>query len=63
MKVYYCEKSYYKRGGPAYLYIGGEGKVNPWRLQAGYWQDHGKTKNAMLFVVEHRFYGYSQPMK
>lgn len=61
-KTYY-ELSYYIRGGPVYLLIGGEDEVDPAGLQTGYFHDHGKENNAKLFLVEHRFYGKSQPLK
>lgn len=62
-KVYYSEKSYYRRGRPAFLWIEGETKANPNWFEVGYWQAYGKKIGAMLFMVEHRFYGDSQPLK
>jgi len=61
-QYYYANDKYYSDGGPNFLMIGGEGPIDTWdvssSLAMGQW---GKQYNAMLYSVEHRFYGDSQP--
>jgi hypothetical protein len=62
---YFMNSDYYSSGGPVFLLMGGEGTANPiwisglqvptqivaWAAEFG----------AMLFSIEHRFYGQTQP--
>ncbi len=54
---------FYKKGGPAYLFIGGESAASSLQMDAGYWAEHGRKKNAALFLLEHRCYGASRPTR
>ncbi|XP_054258619.1 putative serine protease K12H4.7 [Macrosteles quadrilineatus] len=58
---YQVVTDHYEAGGPVFLLIGGEGETNAlWMIQ-GAWVDYAKKYNALLFQVEHRYYGKSHP--
>lgn len=52
---------YYKTGGPVFIMIGGEGAASASWMHAGAWINYAKTHNALIFMLEHRFYGKSHP--
>ena len=54
---------YYKSGGPVFLSIGGEGPANPVWMENGAWIQYPQEHNAMLFMVEHRYYGQTHPTR
>jgi len=63
-QAFFSNKKHYKKGGPIFLFIGGEGAEDgSWiaddYIPLGQW---AKKYNAMLYAVEHRFYGSSQPL-
>jgi len=58
---YYVNKENYKEGGPVFLYIGGEGALEPEFIEAGHMAEMGKKFHALMFGLEHRFYGKSHP--
>jgi len=58
---YQVVKDHYQEGGPVFLMIGGEGEVNATWMVQGAWVEYAKEYNALLFQVEHRFYGKSHP--
>lgn len=53
---------YYKPGGPIFLEIAGEWDAEH-DINGGYWYNYANRYNAMLVVLEHRFYGQSSPVK
>jgi pimeloyl-ACP methyl ester carboxylesterase len=61
-QYFYANNASYSDGGPNFLMLGGEGPISYWDvstdLAMGQW---GQEYNAMLYSVEHRFYGQSQP--
>ncbi|KAI1321877.1 extracelular serine carboxypeptidase-like protein [Xylariaceae sp. FL0255] len=60
---YYFDDSYYKPGGPVYLYIGGEtdGPSRFSNLQTGIIQILMQATNGLGVILENRFYGESYP--
>ena len=44
-----------------FLYIGGEGELSPWELHSGHMAELSKKFHALMFALEHRFYGASHP--
>jgi len=58
---YYVNGENYKQGGPVFLYIGGEGELSPWELHSGHMAELSKKFHALMFALEHRFYGASHP--
>ncbi|EUC29559.1 hypothetical protein COCCADRAFT_106222 [Bipolaris zeicola 26-R-13] len=60
---YFFDKSYYKPGGPVFLYLGGEtwGEWQLENLQTGIIQILMKKFNGLGVVLENRYYGYSFP--
>merc|ERR1712179_17 len=52
---------HYKVGGPAFIMIGGEGEASPGWLNYGQWCKWAEENNAAMFLLEHRYYGQSQP--
>ncbi|KAI8946631.1 peptidase S28 [Xylaria longipes] len=59
---YFVETSYYKPGGPVFLYLGGEGPIdNDTHLDASLITQFMKRFNGIGIVLENRFYGTSVP--
>ena len=60
---YYFDSSYYKPGGPVYLYIGGEtsGPSRFPNLQTGIIQILMSATNGLGVILENRYYGESYP--
>jgi len=58
---YYVNAENYKPGGPVFLYIGGEGELSPWELHEGHMAQLSEKFHALMFALEHRFYGQSHP--
>nr|KAG5697556.1 hypothetical protein BaRGS_019777 [Batillaria attramentaria] len=58
---YFMNDKYYKDGGPVFLSIGGEGPANPVWMENGAWVQYAQQHKAMMFMVEHRFYGNTHP--
>lgn len=62
---YYFDSSYYKPGGPVYLYISGEtsGPSRFSNLQTGIIQILMQATNGLGVILENRYYGESYPFK
>ncbi|TRY70321.1 hypothetical protein TCAL_08250 [Tigriopus californicus] len=58
---YFVNDTFYKKGGPIFLMIGGEGEANPIWMVEGTWIDYAREMGALCFQLEHRFYGKSHP--
>ncbi|KAK7584024.1 hypothetical protein V9T40_004987 [Parthenolecanium corni] len=58
---YYKEESYYKKGGPVYLFISDRSDVDLSLVKGNYWFLHAQGQHAMIFILEHRFFSRSQP--
>lgn len=58
---YFVNTEFYKPGSPVFLMIGGEAEASDKWMSAGAWVDYAEKHNALLFQLEHRFYGKSQP--
>lgn len=56
-------KDNYKVGGPVFLQIGGEGEASARWMVSGAWVDYAKQYNALMFQLEHRYYGKSHPTR
>ncbi len=53
--------TFYKPGGPVFLMIGGEGRVDPTWMVMGQWINYAQEHHAMCLQLEHRYYGKSHP--
>lgn len=61
-KMRYFERlDYWKKDGPIYLFIYGEGPASPTFLKTGTFYELAKETNGAMFLSEHRFYGKSKP--
>ncbi|XP_006613615.1 putative serine protease K12H4.7 [Apis dorsata] len=58
---YFINGEYYKKGGPVFLMISGEGTATAKWMVKGQWIEYAKQFGALCFQVEHRFYGKSHP--
>jgi len=58
---YWANLDHYVEGGPAMIMIGGEAEASPGWLNYGLWSTLAEESNAAMFLLEHRFYGQSQP--
>lgn len=56
--------AYYKSGGPLFLFIGGEGSLDyiGGYLQDGLMANIAQKAGAIMYMLEHRFYGQSIPL-
>lgn len=61
--MFFSNDQFYKKGGPIFLFISGESPAEKdWIQYEGIpLTDWAKKYGAMLYLVEHRFYGKSQP--
>ncbi|XP_063919924.1 putative serine protease K12H4.7 [Zophobas morio] len=48
-------------GGPVFIMIGGEGEASVSWMTRGSWIDDAEKHGALLFQLEHRYYGKSHP--
>ena len=62
LQRYWMNETFFKPGGPIFLMLGGAGEADPMWMVEGAWVEYAKGYNAMLVMLEHRFYGYSQPL-
>ncbi|KAF2090941.1 extracelular serine carboxypeptidase-like protein [Saccharata proteae CBS 121410] len=62
---YFFDSSYYKPGGPVYLYIGGEtsGESRFSNLETGIIQILMEATNGLGVILENRYYGESYPFE
>ncbi|XP_046852436.1 putative serine protease K12H4.7 [Xenia sp. Carnegie-2017] len=58
---YWYNSTNWKKGGPVFLMIGGEGKANPIWMVEGTWTKYANEFGAFTFMLEHRYYGLSHP--
>ncbi|CAF0704571.1 unnamed protein product [Brachionus calyciflorus] len=59
---YWVNDEFFEReSGPVFLMIGGEGEENPIWMKKGNWVVLAQKYNALLVMLEHRFYGKSRP--
>ncbi|KAI3322394.1 peptidase S28 [Xylariaceae sp. AK1471] len=59
---YFVETSYYKPGGPVFLYLGGEGPIDgDTHLDSSLIEQFIKRFNGIGVVLENRYYGTSYP--
>merc|ERR1711970_646493 len=60
---YWENLEFYQEGGPAFIMIGGEGEASPGWLHYGQWYKWAEEVGAAMFLLEHRYYGKSQPVE
>jgi len=53
-------RSYYRPGGPIFFMFGAEGPADG-MVDYYIWQEYAAQYDALLVVLEHRFYGESFP--
>ena len=58
---YFVNDQYWKKGGPVFIQIGGEGSADPIWMTEGQWIKYAQTHGAICVMLEHRFYGKSHP--
>ncbi|OQR76365.1 putative serine protease K12H4.7-like [Tropilaelaps mercedesae] len=59
---YMVNEKFYKKGGPVFLLLGGEGEASPkWLSAPVHIMLMAKRFGALVFHLEHRFYGKSHP--
>ncbi|CAF2126984.1 unnamed protein product [Rotaria magnacalcarata] len=58
---YYVNDLYWKKNGPVFIQIGGEGPADPIWMVEGQWIKYAQTHGAICVMLEHRFYGKSHP--
>jgi hypothetical protein len=51
---YWTNFDQYVEGGPAMIFIGGEGEASPAWLTYGHWYSLAKAEGAAMFLLEHR---------
>merc|ERR1711962_1163507 len=58
---FWVNTEYFQEGGPAFIHIGGEAEANPIWLEYGLWHTLAQEHHAAMFILEHRYYGKSEP--
>ncbi|KAI9291230.1 peptidase S28 [Neoconidiobolus thromboides FSU 785] len=58
---YFVNDQYYQPGGPAFLYISGEDELDGSWAQYSLLAKAAEEHNGVVYALEHRFYGQSQP--
>jgi len=61
LQRYQVNDAVYKKGGPIFVMIGGEGAIDSGWLTFGQMYQNAKKHGALIFQPEHRFYGLSRP--
>lgn len=63
-KRYFVNDTFYKSGGPIFLQLGGEGTANPiWTVVGQVSTRFAPNYNALVVLLEHRYYGKSYPTR
>lgn len=60
---FYLSNNYNRNASPIFLMINGEAKASSKWMHQGAWIHYAKTFDALCFLLEHRFYGQSQPTR
>ncbi|XP_069679162.1 putative serine protease F56F10.1 [Periplaneta americana] len=60
---YFRNATFYVRGGPVFLMIGGEAAASAEWMVTGQWINYAQRYNALCFQLEHRYYGASHPLR
>ncbi|KAJ9069428.1 Thymus-specific serine protease [Entomophthora muscae] len=63
LQRYFVNDKYYRPGGPAFLFIGGESKISSTWVWWGQLAEAAKAHGGIIFALEHRYYGKSFPTK
>ncbi|KAL7746481.1 hypothetical protein RI367_008131 [Sorochytrium milnesiophthora] len=58
---YYVNDTFYRRGGPVFLYVGGEAPLTNASVRTGFQTQLAQKHRALLLSLEHRYYGPSKP--
>ena len=59
---FFISDRFYKKGGPVFIQLGGEGEADPvWLKEGQVATNYARQFNALLILIEHRFYGKSHP--
>ncbi|KAI9290729.1 peptidase S28, partial [Neoconidiobolus thromboides FSU 785] len=58
---YFVNDQYYKPGGPAFLFVGGESELTESWAQYSLLAKSAEEHNGIVYALEHRFYGKSYP--
>ncbi|CAF4627596.1 unnamed protein product [Rotaria sp. Silwood2] len=58
---YFVNDLHWKKNGPVFIQIGGEGPADPIWMTEGQWIKYAQTHGAICVMLEHRFYGKSHP--
>lgn len=58
---YFVNDLHWKKDGPVFIQIGGEGPADPIWMTEGQWINYAQTHGAICVMLEHRFYGKSHP--
>ena len=62
---YFVNDTFFNRNknGPVFLMIGGEGEAKPIWVVVGSMMKYAAKYGALCFLLEHRFYGKSHPLR
>jgi len=58
---YYRNDEFFTRGGPIFIYVGGEWTISANSLRGGHMFDMARNLSGQMFYTEHRYYGSSFP--
>ncbi|KAJ1913343.1 hypothetical protein IWQ60_009253 [Tieghemiomyces parasiticus] len=61
-QLYYVNDTYYRPGGPVYLYCPGESANKISTVKSGFLLNLAEATNGLVVSLEHRYYGRSNPV-
>jgi pimeloyl-ACP methyl ester carboxylesterase len=62
-QMYQMNNNVYKQGGPIFVMISGEAPADITWMTFGQWYKNAKIFGALMFQLEHRFFGQSHPLE
>lgn len=60
---YLSNSDFYRKGGPLFIFVGGEWTATYGWVLGGHMYDMAKEMNGYIFYTEHRYYGQSLPTR
>ncbi|XP_052784512.1 putative serine protease K12H4.7 isoform X2 [Mya arenaria] len=58
---YFVNNATYRPDGPLFLMLHGQSAANPVWMVTGAWHEYARQHGALMVMLEHRFFGESQP--
>ncbi|XP_041975520.1 putative serine protease K12H4.7 [Aricia agestis] len=60
---YFVNLEFWKKGGPVFVFLGGEGPASKRLLTTGIMYEMARETRGAMYATEHRYYGRSKPVR